>query len=178
MNKASTTEIVNVITVGIGSRMLERIKMKYLKNNADRNDVVMTPKHVAKALINHFKPEGKILEPCKGTGNFLKYLPENTQWCEISEGRDFMDFNEEVDWIITNPPFSKFRKFLQHSMKLADNVVFLATVNHIWLKARMRDIKEHGFEIKEIIPIDTPNTFPQSGFQVGWIHLNKNKTTR
>ena len=53
-------------------------------------------------------------------------------------------------------------------------LVFLITINHIWLKARLRDIKEKGFGIKEILLIDTPKTFPQSGFQFGVIHLSKN----
>jgi len=142
------------------------------------NDCVQTPLEDCKKLVNYFKPHGRVLEPCKGDGNFLQAFKEfgliDTYWCEIKEDLDFFDCDDKFDWIITNPPFSKFRKFLQHSMKLADNVVFLATVNHIWLKARMRDIKEHGFEIKEIVPIETPNTFPQSGFQVGWIYLKKN----
>ena len=147
--------------------------MKYLKNNADRNDVVMTPKHIAKALIDHFKPEGKILEPCKGTGNFLKYLPEDTQWCEISEGRDFMDFKEKVDWIITNPPWSKVRKFMNHSMVISDNVVFLTTIVHLWMKARLRDVKRKGFGIREIVIFETPTSFPAGGFQVGAFHLQR-----
>jgi len=137
------------------------------------NDCVQTPIEVCKDLISNFPIKGKILEPCKGDGNFLKVLPKGTQWCEIKEGKDFMDYNGKVDWIITNPPFSKFRAFLNKSMEVADNIIFLCTINHIWLKARIRDINEKGFSIEEIIPIDTPNTFPQSGFQVGYVHLMK-----
>jgi len=39
-------------------------------SNYKSDDVVMTPPHIAKMLVDHFKPVGKILEPCKGTGNF------------------------------------------------------------------------------------------------------------
>lgn len=139
------------------------------------NDCIQTPIEVAKHCVEYFKPTGRILEPCKGDGNFLKVLPIKTDWCEIKEDKDFMNYNKKVDWIITitNPPFSKFRAFLNKSMDVADNIVFLATINHIWLKARLRDMKEKGFEIKEIVTIDTPETFPQSGFQVGYIHIIK-----
>jgi hypothetical protein len=131
----------------------------------------MTPEYLAEALVNHFKPSGKILEPCKGTGNFLKFLPKDSLWCEISEGKNFFDFNEKVNWIITNPPWSQIRKFLQHSMEISKNVCFLFTINHLWTKARIRDIKEAGFGIREIVIFDTPDNFPPLGFQVGMIHL-------
>jgi hypothetical protein len=138
------------------------------------NDIVMTPLNICELIVKHFNPQGKILEPCCGTGNFLKFLPKETDWCEISKGKDFFNYNKKVDWIITNPPWSKIRPFMQHSMKIADNIVFLATINHLWLKARLRDIKEANFGIKEILLLDTPKEFPQSGFQMGCFHLQKN----
>ena len=146
-----------------------------MKSQPNRNyksdDEIMTPEYLAEALVNHFKPNGKILEPCKGTGNFLKFLPKDTLWCEISEGKNFFDFNEKVDWIITNPPWSQIRKFLQHSLEISKNVCFLFTINHLWTKARIRDIKNIGFGIREIAIFDTPDNFPPLGFQVGMVHL-------
>ena len=65
------------------------------------------------------------------------------------------------------------RKFIQHSMEVSDNIVFLTTINHLWLKARLRDIKEKSFGIREMIIFDTPKTFPQSGFQIGAFYLQK-----
>ncbi len=147
-----------------------------MKNQPNRNyksdDIVMTPEYLVKSLINHFKPMGKILEPCKGSGNFLKFLP-NADWCEISEGRDFFDYTKKVDWIITNPPWSQIRSFLKHGMEIANNIVYLFTINHIWTKARLRLIKEKGFGIREICIFDTPKEFPNTGFQLGAVHLKK-----
>jgi|TARA_Y100000310_G_C20313519_1_gene637338 tRNA1(Val) A37 N6-methylase TrmN6 len=132
----------------------------------------MTPRYLAKAIVEHFEPSGKILEPCCGTGNFLKYM--KAEWCEISLGKDFFNYRKRVDWIITNPPWSKVRNFLQQSMKIADNIVFLITINHLWTKARLRDMKEAGFGIKEIcmIPEKTPD-FPQTGFRCGACHIKR-----
>ena len=162
-----------------------------MKSQANRNyksnDEVQTPINLAVGIMNHFKPTGKILEPCRGDGNFIEAYEtynliiqlenkEGIKWgyCEINENKDFFDWTEKVDWIITNPPWSQIRKFLQHSMELADNIVFLITINHLWTKARLRDIKEYGFGIKEIMLLDTPKEFPQMGFQLGVIHLQKN----
>lgn len=148
--------------------------MKYQSNrNYKSDDIIMTPLSIAKMLVNHFKPEGKILEPCKGTGNFLKYLPKGTLWCEIKKGRDFMDFKKKVDWIITNPPWSKIRVFLNHSMEVANDVCLLLTINHLWTKARLRDIKEKGFGIKEIVVFEAPKELNNSGFVCGMVHLQK-----
>ncbi|MFZ2280537.1 MAG: hypothetical protein WAW39_22255 [Prosthecobacter sp.] len=145
--------------------------MKYQPNrDYDSNDVVMTPPHLAKRIVDHFKPTGRVLEPCRGVGNFHRYMP-GADWCEISEGVDFFEYQKRVDWIVTNPPWSQIRPFLQHGMKLADNIVFLMTVNHVWTKARIRDIYSNGFAIKEICLVEMPAEFPQSGFQLGAIHI-------
>ena len=74
---------------------------------------------------------------------------------------------------MTNPPWSLFRKFLVHAMEIADDVYYLITVNHVWTKARIRNLREHGFGIREIYLVDTPQNFPQSGFQVGVVHFQR-----
>lgn len=143
------------------------------------NDKIMTPIDLAEKIVKYFKPKGKyILEPCKGTGNFIKafkkYAPKSKiLWCEINQNKDFMDFQGKVDWIITNPPWSKIRNFLIKSLETSNNVCFLMTINHLWTKARIRDINDNSFGIKEIIIFDTPNNFPPLGFQVGIVHLKK-----
>ena len=119
----------------------------------DSNDIVQTPRALAGKLAAHFKPQGRILEPCCGEGNFLHFMP-SAEWCEILDGRDFFSWNEKVDWIVTNPPWSLIRTFLRHAMEVSDNVVFLLTINHIWTKARIRDIGHFRFGIKEIVIAD------------------------
>lgn len=136
------------------------------------NDCVMTPTYLAQAIVNHFQPKGKVLEPCCGTGNFLKVLP-NADWYEINKGRDFLTAIGHWDWIITNPPYSKYRDFLNKSMQIADNIVFLQLINATFYKARLRDIFNNGFGIKEIALLDTPPEFPQYGFQLGCVYYKK-----
>jgi hypothetical protein len=60
-------------------------------------------------------------------------------------------------------------------MEIADDIYFLITVNHIFTKARLRDIEERGFSIIEILYVDTPKEFPSTGFQLGVIHIKKIK---
>jgi len=136
------------------------------------NDCIQTPIYLAKQIVEHFNPLGKILEPCKGDGNFLQAMP-NADWCEIKEGKDFLLTKGHWDWIITNPPYSKYRLFLNKSMEVADNIVYLQLINATFYKARLKDMKKAGFGIKEIYCIDTPKEFPQFGFQMGCIYYKK-----
>lgn len=105
------------------------IEGKYAHVN--KNDVVFTPDWLAKQICSMFPIGGAVLEPSKGEGVFLKYLPPNTAWCEITEGRNFFDFNKKVDWIVTNPPYSDFNRFLEHSFALSENVVLLVPIAKI-----------------------------------------------
>jgi len=134
----------------------------------------MTPVYLCKQIVEHFNPQGTILEPCSGTGNFLKVM--SADWCEIDGGKDFLTQQGHWDWIITNPPYSQYRLFLNKSMELADNIVYLQLINATFFKARLRDLKNNGFGIKEIWCIETPKEFPQFGFQMGCVHYRRNWT--
>lgn len=151
------------------------MKLQPDSHNYVSNDVVYTPRPLAKRIIDHFPIKGSVLDPCKGDGAFYDQFPENStkHWCEISKGVDFYKFNDHVDWCVSNPPYSIFREFLLHSMRIADNIVYLITVNHCWTKARIRDIRQNGFGIREIYCVDTPKNFPPSGFQFGAIHFQR-----
>ncbi len=150
------------------------------------NDVVQTPVALARRLAAHFRPHGRVLEPCCGDGHFLAALRAQVRasgtatapvaWCEIARGRDFFAWDRRVDWVVTNPPWSQFRAFLQHAMTVSDHVVFLVTVNHLWTRARVRDLKAAGFGLREIVLVDMPRTFPPLGFQLGAAHLARGWT--
>lgn len=109
------------------------------------NDVVFTPDWLAKRICEMFPISGEVLEPCKGEGVFLKYLPTNTEWCEIADGRNFYDYTKHVDWIVTNPPYSDYNRFLEHSFELAENIVLLVPVAKMFKSmGTLRAIMEYG----------------------------------
>lgn len=97
-----------------------------------RGDVVYTPAWAAKDMVEHFQPSGRILEPCCGEGVFLTYLPPETEWCEITKGRDFFSFKEKVDWVVSNPPYSLTRKWFKHSYLVADNLLYLVPLRNVF----------------------------------------------
>lgn len=68
-----------------------------------------TPEELAIKLINQVGLMGgdSVLEPFKGEGAFYNNLPNHIikHYTEIEEGIDYTSFNNNVDWVISNPPF-------------------------------------------------------------------------
>ena len=96
------------------------------------SDIVYTDRAVSKGIIKHLQPSGICLDPCRGDGAFYDYLPQDKRYCEVKEGKDFFDFNEKVDWVIGNPPYSIFLEFLEHSFNIANDVSFLVPTNKVF----------------------------------------------
>jgi hypothetical protein len=142
------------------------------------NDRVYTPPGLAQRIVDHFKPTGRILEPCRGAGAFSSAMP-GCDWYEIDDGRDFLagllaSRAGYWDWVITNPPWSQFRPFLKKSMYVAENVVFLSLLNAFFMRARVLDMREADFGIAEIVTMPTPpKPWPQTGFQLAATHIKQ-----
>jgi hypothetical protein len=121
------------------------------------DDNVSTAHEFARRIVKHFPIRGRALDPCRGGGAFYDALSEPKFWCEIKEGRDFLDWTERVDWIVTNPGWSTevYRAIAKHAFEIADNVVFLVrwhnatgtTARHYdWLDAG------HGWRETIVVP--------------------------
>ena len=145
--------------------------------NCPAQDLVMTPPELAAVVIGHFagRMSGTVLDPARGQGAFHDRFPVHLErdWCQITENRDFLDWQQPVDWVMTNPPWSRLRDFSRHAMRIAPNIVWLAPLTNLTTKARLRDLDEAGFGIAELVLIDTPKGWPQSGFQLVAAWLRK-----
>lgn len=169
--------VVNAIMteLRVKPRIVPKNRRLVPTKNAPELDVVYTPRDLAQTVIDHFKPTGTVLEPCRGGGHFYDAFPPDTvkHYCEIDEGLDFFDWHEPVDWIISNPPWSQFRAFNTQAMSLATNVVWIIPLVHFSGKARVRDVREMGFGFRQIVLLDTPRDWPQGGFQLAAFHLKR-----
>jgi hypothetical protein len=99
---------------------------------AAESDKVYTPPELAKDIVSFFQPYGICLDPCMGTGCFLDLLPAGSDWCEIEQGRDFYTYTKQVDWIVSNPPYTHYSSWMRHSMKIARNIVYLMPVYKVF----------------------------------------------
>ena len=143
--------------------------------NERQGDRVYTPDWCAKDMVEWFGPSGTILEPCRGSGAIFRYLPEGSLWCELDDGVDFFKWNTKVDWIISNPPYSKLRPWVRHSFKVADNIVYLIPIRNFTSGfGFIREAYDFG-GVKQIRMYGTGNRlgFPM-GNAVGAVHFCRN----
>jgi len=145
------------------------------------DDRVYTPDELALKIVRHFTPTGKILEPCRGGGAFVRAVKKVTgkepDWCEIDTevlngepARDFLthDFQSQTyNWIVSNPPYSQILDFMDRAMDLADNVVFLVQATVPQFTAKQRLMAKRGFELRETYRVATPPEWRAKGLAFG-----------
>ena len=141
------------------------------------SDLWWTPGDIAHRIVEHFKPTGRVLEPAAapGEGGFISH-PAFTDWCEIRQGKDFFDWKEKVDWIITNPPYSIIAQFTERALRVSDNVVFgPVKIDALGTgRKRFRMVTELGFHLREAIILPKlPPPMPQTGFQYFVFHWSR-----
>jgi hypothetical protein len=138
------------------------------------SDIVWTPRKVAQKIVEHFMPAGCILDPCRGEGAFTEFLPR-AFWCELTENKDFFEWWMPVDWIIGNPPYSNFSKFLRHSFLVAQEIVYLIPINKCFSSdCLLREINLWG-GIREILYIGDGESlnWPLQGYCIGAVNFSK-----
>ena len=122
-----------------------------LKTNS--NDIIYTPKPIALLMskLCNIKAGSKVLDPSKGGGVFYNNLPSNCikDYCEISENKDFFNYNDNVDLIIGNPPYSLWDKWLDHTMKITNKFCYIFGFLN-FTGSRVRKIIDNGFGITKI----------------------------
>ena len=85
-------------------------------------------------------------EPGAGDGRIVKFLTDKgipTTHTEITEGTDFFEWNENVDLILTNPPFSMAQEFIEHSIPRCNTCIMLLRLNFLGTIKRHEFWKQH-----------------------------------
>lgn len=147
-------------------------------NHGVRSDRVMTPDWCVVDMIDFFQPRGSILEPFKGAGAFLDRLP-TAHWCEIDEGRDFFQWTNPVDWIMSNPPYSLTRPAFKHARSIATNVVFLVPLRNIFSGyGFIKELRQDGGLVGiRLYGTGSTLNFPM-GNAIGAVHWQRGYTGR
>ena len=97
----------------------------------EQHDYYATPPIATEMLCDIESFSQNILEPCCGEGHIARVLTSrgyNVQATDLINrgfgqgGIDFLQYNETVDKdIITNPPYSMAREFVEHAMDIVTN---------------------------------------------------------
>lgn len=119
------------------------------------------------------------LEPCVGTGNFVRHLPKDIRWhlveldpkflpdiFEVCGSPDLhveqltcpqnfltMDFGtQRYGAVVTNPPYTLAREFIEKGLTLSDNVIMLLRINFLGSLKRMGFIEETKPDVGMLYP--------------------------
>ena len=119
------------------------------KARKTKNDVFYTPDDLVDDCMQLMDIEegDSLLDPFFGQGAFYNKYPESNpkDWCELELGRDFFQYDQHVDWIISNPPFSKMTKVLNHCAKICRKGFGLIMSCFHMQPSRFNDLKDKGF---------------------------------
>lgn len=111
-------------------------KPKELRN---KNDFYSTPEWCYQNLDLDWSWWKTAHEPCAGDHRITKFLTEKglqTSYSEISEDLDYFKWDGKVDLILTNPPFSLAKEFIDHSLARATTVIMLLRINFLGSQKR------------------------------------------
>lgn len=86
-------------------------------------DLYETPEWATKALLPHLPRFGAVLEPAAATGKMARVLADVADTVvstDIDRGDDFLAsvHADEIDAIITNPPYELATEFIEHALGL------------------------------------------------------------
>ena len=124
-----------------------------IQNRAKPKDVFYTPEVLAKKHIEMIvSGAGDIwYDNARGKGAYYDNFPtENKRWSEIDEGRNLFDFNERVDIICTNPPYSLLNKILEKSVSLQPRVISYLIGQQNLTPHRLQFMKNNGYGLVKL----------------------------
>ena len=144
--------------------------------------IVMTKPEMAKDLLAliKFKKGDSVIEPARGDSAFYDSFPKyvKKEWCEINEGRDYLEFTGEVDYTISNPPFvprKLFWSFQQKAMETTRKEIYwlinMSSLN-VFTPKRLEEMKELGWYINGLHIVGDKRWYGRYCF----IKINKKKS--
>jgi len=126
------------------------IKMLNKTGNNERSDECYTPKEAVIPLLK-FLEKDKIYYECTSnkSSSIVDFMRSEGYKIISSNGRDFLKDNipEEVDIILTNPPYSKKDKFIERCYELNKPFALLLPVSSLQGQKRGKLFGEKGIEL-------------------------------
>ena len=144
--------------------------------------IVMTKPTMAIELLKRipFEKDDIVLECCKGDGAFFNNFPDKTinKWCEINEGVDFLEYNDKVDYVISNPPFVPRKLFWDFHLKAMEitnkDIYWLINLSalNVFTTKRLDEMTDKGWYIQQIHIVNDKRWFGRYCF----IRISKQKS--
>jgi len=132
------------------TKITEEQRLVNIRQKKDALDNYETPDIAVKELLKYETFQGTGWEPACGNGAISKFFPDiyssdiridNTVIGDT--GIDFLMTLKNVDYIITNPPYSKAIEFAKHSIECANKVALLLRLQFLESKERYLFFKDY-----------------------------------
>ena len=130
-----------------------------IKKREKANDVFYTPLPLVRVhleLVKQYVCNGDLIyDPFFGTGNYYNSYKEvftnNTfDFSEIELGKDFFDYNRNVNVIVSNPPYSMIDKVFEKSVSLNPHTIsYLIGQNNFTCK-RIEFMNKNGYYLDKL----------------------------
>jgi hypothetical protein len=156
-------------------------RMKLQKDNVP-NDISFhyTPEELVKYCLSFINFDNNDFVMDAGAGEnkvWLNNIPtERKDWTEIDLGKDFLQYKENVDWVVGNPPYKGCWEFWQKSFQIANKGVgFLISINMFnkFTPKRLEEIKNQGFYMNKIVVVSCKKWFGRYFFVIFTKQPNK-----
>ena len=113
-------------------------------NNASgkrrESDFYETPYSMTRQMLGAIDIKGPVLEPASGNGAILRVLSEHgieNEGYDIKGGKSFLDEERTFESVVTNPPFSLAKEFIEKAKSVATSkIVFLLPLSYLHGKYR------------------------------------------
>jgi hypothetical protein len=141
------------------------------------NHKFYTPSILAEDLVKRINFDGAkvALDPCSGKGAFYRAFPKwiAREECEIEYNKgNFYDWNINVCWIVSNPPFDNLTKWIEHTCKYADLGFAYLLPTYAITHNRLKMIESWGFYCDEMTLIENPKEW-NLGFPMAFYIFKK-----
>lgn len=124
-----------------------------IKQRTSPKDVFYTPTAVAVAHIAQIpSKEGDLwLDPFRGRGVYYDHFTtDHKEWCEITDGRDFFEYEGTPDVICSNPPYSLLDRVLQKTIELKPRVISYLLLHGAISTCRLEMLNKAGYGLTRI----------------------------
>ena len=141
-----------------------------IKHRKTANDVVLTPRPVARKHIEKvidmvcpitsydYDNDFVLFDPCRHSENGAYYsqypYPEDKcDWCEITEGRDFMDYTPNYGErlvAIFNPPYSILDKWIDNCIRVNCYCISMLIGIHNLTPRRIEKLENAGYYLADM----------------------------
>jgi len=142
---------------------MSKMNKSLIKCKKEPNDIIYTPSELVKDCLKlvPIVPTDILLDPFLGDGAFYNQYPKDNvkDWCEIQKDRDFFKYNKKVDWIVSNPPFSKLNDVLDHCCLITNKGFGLIMLCYALTLPRINRMREKGYKITNLMWFNVKNWF-------------------